>query len=145
MVAVAVVAVVVAVGGGDEKPLHTVTAAPLDGRCPFTGEQVSGVIGETVSGPKSSTDCSFGPGFPGVYFELLSSSACTPESRSEADGGPYSDAVDGLGVDAYANRMSLGFSLLVCNGDQPFSVLVDGMQGDDLAAAVELAGLVLNG
>ena len=36
-------------------------------------------------------------------------------------------------------------SLIVCDGDQPFAVLVDGVQGDDLAAAVTLARLVLNG
>ena len=41
--------------------------------------------------------------------------------------------------------MSLGLSLLVCDGDQPFAVVVDGVHGDDLAAAVTLARLVLNG
>lgn len=126
-------------------------AVVLEG-CPFTAGQVSGAIGVTVTGPHTdttpgaSTDCSFGPGLPGVYFYALSSSACTPESRrSEADFGPYSDAVDGLGFDAYSNVVSLGASLLVCNGDRPFSVLVNGIQGDDLTAAVELASLVLNG
>ena len=59
----------------------------------------------------------------------------SPSATSGAS--TYSDPVDGLGVDAYFTVISLGVSLLVCNGDQPFAVLVDGIQGDDLAAAVE--------
>jgi hypothetical protein len=36
-------------------------------------------------------------------------------------------------------------SLLVCDGDRPFSVVADGVEGDSLAAAVALTRLVLKG
>lgn len=149
--AVAVVAVVGAVltaGGDDDEPLDTVTApttAPPDTACPLTADQVSEVIGETITGPESSTRCYFGQYFPSVSFDYLPGSACTPEGRGEADGDPYVDAVDGLGLDAYAKRVSVGVSLLVCDGDRPFSVVADGVEGDPLTAAVELARLVLDG
>jgi hypothetical protein len=125
----------------------TPTTAPPDKGCPFTAEAVSEVIGKTVTGPQSSTDCSYGRGFPSVNFAYQPASACTHASLRDASGLEYSDAdaVDGLGVDAYSTVVSLGVSLLVCNGDQPFVVVVDGVQGDDLAAAVTLAKLVLNG
>jgi hypothetical protein len=127
----------------------TPTTAPPAKRCPFTAEQVGEVIGVTITGPESSTDCNFGTGVPSLFnnvsFRYQPASACTPESLRNADGDAYSDAVDGLGVDAYSKRVSLGVSLLVCNGDQPFEVVVDGVQGDPLAGAVTLAKLVLNG
>jgi hypothetical protein len=123
----------------------TTTTAPPDKSCPFTAEQVSEVIGETITGPESPTLCLFGEYFPGVLFKYLDASACTQASLREADGGAYSDAVDGLGVDAYSHPAGLGVSLIVCNGDQPFEVGVEGVQGDDLPVVVALAKLVLNG
>lgn len=150
--AVAVLAVVstalIAVSGDDNKPLDTVTApttTPPDTACPLTAEEVSEVIGETIAGPESSTNCDFGQTFPSVFFDYQPASACTPEGHGEVDGDRYVDAVDGLGLDAYSMRVSLGVSLLVCNGDRPFTVLVDGVEGDPLAAAVALARLVLDG
>lgn len=142
--------VLVAVGNDDKKPLDTVTApttAPPHQGCPFTAAEVSEVIGQTVTGPESSTDCNFGEGFPSVRFAYLPASTCAQEPLTDPGGLEYSDAVDGLGVDAYSTPVSLGTSLLVCNGDQPFSVLVDGLQGDTLplTAAVELAKLVQDG
>ena len=150
--AVAAVAVVgtvlVAVSGDDDnKPLDTVTTpttAPPDTACPLTAEQVSEVIGETITGPASSTDCYFGQTFPSVSFEYLPASACAPEDHGQVDGDRYVDAVDGLGLDAYSMPVSLGVSLLVCDGDRPFSVLADGIEGDPLAAAIALARLVLD-
>ena len=53
------------------------------------------------------------------------------------------DAVDGLGVHAYAQRISLGTTVVVCNGDHPFEVHSEA-PGDDLASAVALAQLVLD-
>ncbi len=151
--AVAVVAVVGAVlatvGSDDDKPLDTVTApttAPPDTACPFTAEQVSEVIGETITGPESSTNCFFGQAaFPSVSFNYLPASACAPEGSGEVDGDLYVDKVEGLGVEAYSLRMSLGMSLLVCDGDRPFSVFPDGVKGDELGFALALARLVLNG
>jgi hypothetical protein len=152
--AVAVVAVVgtvlVAVSGDEEKPLRTVTpptTEPPDTSCPFTAAEVSDVIGEPIAGPISSpSSCEFGDGFPIVYFDYLPASTCTPESLGDAISPEASDVVDGLGVDAYATPISVGISLLVCNGDQPFSVFVDGaVHVDALAATVELAKLVQDG
>src|SRR5262245_43961093 len=47
----------------------TPTIAPPDKGCPFTAEEVSEVIGETVTGPESPTLCCFGDVFPSVGFE----------------------------------------------------------------------------
>jgi hypothetical protein len=126
-------------------PTPTPTTTTPEDRCPFTAEEVSEVIGETITGPTSPTECHFGRTFPSVVFDYLTPFACTPEGRSTADGGPYLDAVDGLGVDAYAKGLGIGRSLLVCNGDRrPFSVFVEGTEGDPLATAMALARLVLN-
>jgi hypothetical protein len=150
--AVAVVAVagtvLVAAGGDDEEPLDAVspstTAAPVPS-CPFTADEVREIVGPT--GPRratSSTGCEFGS-FPIVVFNYLPASTCAQAPLRNIRGLDYSDPVDGLGVEAYFTVISLGVSLLVCNGDRPFAVLVDGIQGDDLAAAVELARLVTDG
>ena len=64
----------------------TPTTAPPDKGCPFTAEQVSEVIGETVTGPESSTDCSFGHGFPSVRFEYVPASTCTHARLGDAVG-----------------------------------------------------------
>jgi hypothetical protein len=155
LVALAAAAIVVAIAAAGiairiENPSRVATTAPTpttappdDKGCPLTAEDVSEAIGATFT--ETSTDCSFETGagvFPSVDFGYLGASTCTPESLRQEG---YSDAVDGLGVDAYSMLYSLGVSLIVCNGDQPFGVIVDGIQGDDLTAAVALAKLVLNG
>jgi hypothetical protein len=123
----------------------TPTTAPPDKSCPLTAEQVSEAIGVTGTHP-GSEGCEFGAGFPSVHFAYQPASTCTQASLREGDGPEYLDGpVDGLGVNAYSHPVGLGVTLLVCNGDQPFEVVVDGLQGDDLAAAVALAKLVLNG
>lgn len=145
---VAVVGVLAAVGGEDDKPLDTVTAtttAPPEIACPLTADEVSEVIGEIITGPESATNCYFGQTFPSVSFSYLPGSACTRDGGGEVDGDVYVDAVDGLGLDAYSKQVSLGVSLLVCDGDRPFSVVADGVDGDPLTTAVELARLVLDG
>ena len=126
-------------------PNTTPTTTPPDTSCPFTAEQVSEVIGVTITGPESSTQCRFGNVFPGVSFEYLPASACTQESLRDPESGENPPAVDGFGVDAYSGTVSLGMWFIVCNGDRPFRLVIDGVQGDDLAFAVALARIVLNG
>lgn len=144
-IVVVLAAAVVVVGSDDSSRL--VTGAPtttptsaLRNVCPFTANEVSEAIGTTLDGPESLTDCQFGNTFPSVGFEYLDASACTPDGlRSEG----YSAPVAGLGVDAYSMNVSLGVSLAVCRRDRPFAVVVDGVRGDALAAAVSLARLAL--
>jgi hypothetical protein len=57
----------------------------------------------------------------------------------------YAGPVDEFDFPAYAKRLSLGMAVIFCNGDQPFEVFVDIYPGDDLAAVVAVAKLVLNG
>ena len=141
-------AVLVAAGGGDETPLLAVTPSTTgspDQGCPFTADEVREIVGPT--GPRratSPTSCEFGS-FPIVVFEHLPASTCAQAPLRNTRGLEHSDPVDGLGVDAYFTVISVGVSLLVCNGDQPFAVVVDGIQGDELTAAVELARLVTDG
>lgn len=149
--AIAVVAlaggVLVALDDDGETPLDTSTTpttAPADTACPLTAEEVSEVIGETITGPTSSSDCHFGQKFPGVYFSYHPGSACTSEDSGEVDGDIYVDRVDGLGVEAYSLVKSVGVSLLVCDGDRPFSVFPNGVKGDELSFAIALARLVLD-
>jgi hypothetical protein len=124
----------------------TTPPGPSNKDCPLTAEEVSNAIGETVFGPARLSACEFGPdGFgPGVllgaYYKAQPASACTQESLRKVGGGI---PVDGLGVDAYAYRSGLGMTVIVCNGDHPFEVH-SVSDGDDLAAAVRLAKLVLN-
>jgi hypothetical protein len=132
----------------------TPTTTPSSEGCPLTAEEVSTAIGETVT-RVGSPDCEFGPGGHNSVLREASyhdqpASACSQESLRK---GGYLDAlsakvggirVHGLGVDAYAQRSSLGMTVLVCNGDHPFTVHATA-DGDGLAAAVRLAKLVLNG
>jgi hypothetical protein len=119
----------------------TPTTAPPDESCPLTAEEVSEAIGVTGTHPGSEV-CEFGTGIgnSASYSDQLDV-ACTRASLRKAG---YSDAVDGLGVAAYSHVEGLGMALVVCNGDHPFEVHVD-IIGDQVAAAVALARLVLSG
>ena len=72
----------------------------------------------------------------------LPASTCTQEPPRNPAGLEYH--ASGLGVDTYRTTIDMGLLLLVCDADQPFAVFVNGL-GDDIDAAVMLAGLVLNG
>jgi len=150
---IAATAVVTAISTG--KPSHVSTTAPApttaphERGCPFTADQVSHAIGERVTGPNSSTDCYFGSSTRGdntsVRFTYLPAFACTPKSFRDPDWDFRGwQPVAGLGVHAYQERYSLGRKLIVCNGDQPFGVVVDWIHDDALVAAVALAKIYLN-
>jgi hypothetical protein len=158
---VAIAAAGIAIRRDDPSPVGTTaptsttptSAGSSNKRCPLTAEEVSTVIGhtvtrETLTAPYDS--CQFGRGFPKVRFAYQSASACTHESLRAAgylvppDDVGGAAPVDGFGVDAYARRVSLGHIFIVCDGDQPFELLVDGVQGD-VPVAIALATLVRNG
>jgi hypothetical protein len=123
----------------------TIPTDPSDEVCPLTAEAVSQVIGETFTGPESSSDCTFETGtgaFPGVSFEYLPPSACTPERLRPEEYSARASAE--LGVAAYSTMYSLGVLLIACHEGQPFHVVVDGADGDDLTFAIALASLVLD-
>jgi hypothetical protein len=52
--------------------------------------------------------------------------------------------VEGFGVDAYVHNASLGFIFMVCDGDRPFELFLDGIDGDDIPMAIALATLARN-
>lgn len=168
-VVIAVMGTVLVAAGRDEKTVDTATStpaataataptsaggddggAPSNNSCPLTAEEVSQVIGVTVTGPESSTSCHFdnGPSIaPGVDFQYMPASSCTQERLREEgylDGDASIGAVDGLGIDTYAQGVSTGVRMIVCDGDQPFEVYAE-IVGDDQAAVIALAKLVLNG
>ena len=67
------------------------------------------------------------------------------ESDPEAPGVGADGAVDGFGVEAYAHNYSLGLMFIVCDGDQPFELVLDGIDGDDVPVAIALAMLTSDG
>jgi hypothetical protein len=115
-------------------------------RCPLTAEQVSQVLGQPVEIDEPS--CSFFPptdGMPNASFNLQVAWACTEDMLAE---GGYEVSVSGIGDAAYVQPgMADGTWLLVCAGDAPFEIRVDGGNGDNAAqaAAEELARIVLAG
>ena len=115
--------------------------APSNEGCPLTAEEISRVIGATVTERES---CQFGDVFPSVSFAYQIRVRVYAREPAKA-GYSDSDAVDGFGVDAYAVRYSLGLKFIVCDGNQPFELVVDGVDGDDVAVAIALAVLVRNG
>ncbi|MEO6318324.1 MAG: hypothetical protein ABIP36_06020 [Acidimicrobiales bacterium] len=155
-VVIAVTGTLLVAAGRDEKTVDTATSTPettaatAPTSCRLTAEEVSQVIGVTVTGPESPTSCHFDDGpsiVPGVDFGYVPASSCTQESLREAGylGEFFSiGAVDGLDIDTYAQRVSTGVRMIVCDGDQPFLVYAE-IVGDDQAAAIALAKLVLNG
>jgi len=122
--------------------------------CPLTAEEVSTAIGATVTEQGS---CQFAPTgrsvFNNVSFAYQSASACTEENLRKAGytepgtqpGVGADGAVEGFGVDAYAHNLSLGLIVIVCDGDRPFELVLDGVDGDDVSVAMVLATLARNG
>jgi hypothetical protein len=115
----------------------TTDGAPSNDGCPLTAEEVSTAIGVTIT---SNGFCVFGDVFPSVVFAYQPASACTRASLRAREG--HYSKVDGFGVDAYVNRVSLGHTFIVCDGDEPFELGIDGVDGADRPIAIALAKLV---
>jgi hypothetical protein len=137
--------------GNGETPASAATSGGPGGSasgCPFTEEEVSGVLGVDVEGDTSaSTSCTFFPpnsSSPRAIFVRLPALACT-EEYLEATGQEY-EPYGELGVEAFATLNTSPASIIVC-ADNVFDINVEipGNAAASLAAADELARLALDG
>ena len=112
-------------------------------RCPITAAQASSAVGTQLVAQGS---CTFFPAngdvWPSVIFVRQVAFACSGSIPSEVG---YTERLDGLGVKAYVQR-DAGASILVCD-KLPFEITIDivGDSAASLAAAQQLAALVLKG
>ena len=115
-----------------------------DDTCPLTAQQVSDVLGKEVV---ADAGCSFFPTddvLPNASYNRQFDVAMSDEGLAQND-YEKSDAVAGVGDEAYSRDGADGVWLLVRAGNRYFEVRVDSADAAaDLAAAKKLAALVLN-